>query len=182
MSQFASDPELEAVESALGRLVPVPSRLDRDQLMFQAGTISARSSGPGFPMWPSTAAVLAIVVALESVLLAVRPAPRVLERIVVVREPAPASTTTIPQPALATISSQALPNNDALSQPAWAEGSDYQRLLEQVVRFGLDALPERPPLLSRSDGESDSDDRSFEPAGALRRLELEKLLNPGGPS
>jgi hypothetical protein len=182
MSQESPDPELKQIESALGGLVPMPSRVDRDQLMFQAGAISTRPIAQRNRVWPLVAAVLAIAVVLESAFLAVGPAPPVIERIVVVREPAPVSTTTIPAPALVTILSQALPTHDVPSQPSWAGLSDHQRLLEQVIRFGLDALPERPPLLSRSDGESDSNDTSFEPAGAVRRHELEKLLSPGGPS
>ena len=35
---------------------------------------------------------------------------------------------------------------------SWAVESDYQRLQELVIRFGLDALPERPAVVSRSDG------------------------------
>ena len=42
MSQRSSDSELNDIESALAGLVPVPSRLDRDRLMFQAGAASAR--------------------------------------------------------------------------------------------------------------------------------------------
>ena len=48
MSLIPSDPKLKAIESALGELIPVSSRLDRDQLMFQAGALSGalRIAGP----------------------------------------------------------------------------------------------------------------------------------------
>ena len=73
MSQRSSDPELNDIESALGGLVPVPSRLDRDALMFEAGAASARSASRGRWVWPSIAATLAVALVSESLVLAVRP-------------------------------------------------------------------------------------------------------------
>src|SRR4051794_27865698 len=78
MSQDPLDPELEAVESALGRLAPARSRLDRDRLMFQAGAKSVRSGSRRHWVWPSIAASLAVVVLSESLVLATRPDPRVV--------------------------------------------------------------------------------------------------------
>jgi len=199
MSLIPPDSEFKAIERALGDLVPVSSRLDRDQLMFQAGALSVRSRSRGRWVWPSIAATLAIALASESLVLAVRPAPRVVERIVVVREPAPAppspstastsstgpaSDAAIPsrEPSPMTVLSQPSSSGELLSPPLWAGVSDHQRLQDLVLRFGLDALPERNPRLSRSSGQIDQDDAPVESAGSLRRLELEKLLNPGGPS
>jgi len=193
MSLIPPDPELKAIESALGQLVPVSSRLDRDQLMFRAGALSVRSQSRGRWAWPSIAATLAIAVVSESLVLAVRPPPRV----VLVHEPRPAppsrpaastsapgaaSVATMPSPVPATVLSQPSSSAESLSPPLWAGVSEHQRLQDLVLRFGLDALPERAPLVSRSDGKLDQDVSPLEPAGSLRRLELEKLLNPGGPS
>jgi len=197
MSHIPPDPELKAIESALGELVPVSSRLDRDQLMFQAGALSVRRPSLGRWVWPSIAAALAIALVSESLVLAVRPAARVVDRIVVVHEPAPgppsppaASTSgagptpgaTIPSPSPVYVVSQRSLPEDALWPLPSARVSDSQRLQGLVLRFGLDALPERAPLVSRSDGQIDRDVTPLEPAGLLRRIELEKLLNPGGPS
>ncbi|MFI5460076.1 MAG: hypothetical protein ACHRXM_32050 [Isosphaerales bacterium] len=197
MSHIPPDPELKAIESALEGLVPVSSRLDRDRLMFQAGALSARSPSRGRWAWPSIAATLAIALVSESLVLAVRPAGRVVDRIVVVHEPAPAppspptvstSSTgptpgaTIPSPSPVNVLSQRSLPEDALWPLASAGVSDSQRLQDLVLRFGLDALPERAPLVSRSGGQIDRDVTPLEPAGSLRRLDLEKLLNPGGPS
>ena len=44
MPQIPPDPELKAIESALGELIPLSSRLDRDKLMFQAGAMSKAAS------------------------------------------------------------------------------------------------------------------------------------------
>lgn len=191
MPQTPSDPELNAVESALGGLIPVPSRLDRDKLMFQAGAVSQRSAARGRWVWPSIAATLAAALVSESLVLAVRPGPRVVERIVVVHESAPGTSTslalaeTIPNPAPADFSSEAR----SPAEPTWALSSpltaDYQPIQELVLRLGLDAVPERPsPPLSRSDGQVDPIGTTVRPAGLLRRLDLEELFNlsRGGPS
>jgi hypothetical protein len=191
MSQESSDPELNDIESALGGLVPVPSRLDRDALMFQAGAASARSTARGRWIWPSIAATLAVGLISESVVMAVRPGPRVIERIVVVRESVPASSTSpesdIAAPHLASPNSV---NDARSSEPPslvslWPAIPEYQRIQDLVLRLGLDAVPERPSLaISRSEETVDSIDMPVQSAGQMRRLELEKLLNlnPGGPS
>lgn len=197
MSLIPSDPKLKAIESALGELIPVSSRLDRDQLMFQAGALEARSASRGRRAWPSIAAMLAIALVSESLVLAVRPAPRIVDRIVVVHEPAPAAPSlpaavaslpgpaanaAIPSPSPVNVVTQSSSTDEALSDRTWGVASDHQRVQDLVLRFGLDALPERAPLLSDSDGQVDRDDTRFETAGSLRRLELKKLLYPGGPS
>jgi hypothetical protein len=189
MPQIPSDPELRAIESALGGFIPVPSRLDRDKLMFQAGAASARSAARRRWVWPSIAATLTAALVFESLALAVRPGPRVVERVVVVHEPVPGTATSaaraeaIPNPAPADFVSEARSPVQLPLAVSWPVTSDYQRIQELVLLLGLDALPERPsPLLSRSDGQVDPIDTPVQSAGLLRRLELEKLLNPGGPS
>jgi len=191
MSQESSDPELTDIESALGRLVPVPSRLDRDRLMFDAGAGTVRSARQRRWVWPSIAATLAVALASESLVLAVRPGPRVIERIVVVRESAPASLTSpasdaaVPHLAPASALSDTRSSERHSLEDAWPAASDYQRIQDLVLRLGLDALPERTsPLVSRVDSTPDPVETAVPSAGHMRRLELEKLLNPGpgGPS
>ncbi len=188
MPQIPSDPELKAIESALGELVPQPSRLDRDKLMFQAGSMSRRAASRRW-LWPAITAVLCVALAGESIFLGNRPAPQVVERIVFVPAPQTGST------AVATARvSQAIARPGAVNEPRhsaaareplsvafWAVESDYQRFQELVIRFGLDALPERSSVVSRSDSD-ESPGRGLRPAGALRSLELERILKPGGPS
>ena len=191
MSQESSDPELNDIESALGGLVPVPSRLDRDALMFQAGAASARSAARGRWIWPSIAATLAVGLISESVVMAVRPGPRVIEKIVVVREPVPASSTSTASDAASAHPHPAdVLSNARISEPAsvasfWSVTPEYQRIEDLVLRLGLDALPERlAPRQTRSSGTADPIDVPSLSAGHLRRLELERLLNPnsGGPT
>lgn len=85
--QSAIDPELTAIEAALGSLVPAQSRIDRDLVMFRAGHAAACSPSRGGRGWIACAACLLLIALGEGVLLAHRPEPRVVERVVVVREP-----------------------------------------------------------------------------------------------
>jgi hypothetical protein len=190
-SQIPNDPELTGIELALGGLIPVPSGLDRDRLMFQAGamSVSRSSSRRDRWTWPSVAAALALVVACESVLLARRPEPRVVERIVVVRQPAeapPERDRAEAPPAPVVMSSRAVePRGTGPGSLAFLGGataSDHQRLEALILQFGLDAFPEPVPRSSASGGPADPSESSSSTAGALRAIELEKLLNPGGHS
>ncbi len=147
MPQIPPDPELKAIESALGELVPVSSRLDRDNLMFQAGAMSSQGARRGW-VWPACTAALGLVLCGESLLLVSRPAPQVVERVVYV--PAPGS--------VATASSAREPETVAENAPrqgseapragespfvaSWPVASDFRRFQAMVMRFGLDAVQE----------------------------------------
>jgi hypothetical protein len=202
MSQVPSDPELKAIESALGALAPAPSRLDRDRLMYRAGALSRPGTTRRGWAWPSIAALLALVVLGESLLLAARPRARVVERIVVVREPAPpapsvslstdpARSPVGPEPTgadrspppvlLGQAAGPSTPPSDTTRLPAWEPVSASRRLQDLVLRFGLDAWPAPPRDVAQSGGEGQVPVPSPVSAGALRRLELEKLLKPGDP-
>jgi hypothetical protein len=190
MPQIEPDPELRVIESALGALIPRASGLDRDRLMFQAGAISKTVAARRRWAWPAVAAALAMALTAESLFLGTRPAPRVVERIVYVPVPAIGSFANAPASASpAGVSAelesgvrQSLAAREPVSAGSWAIGSDYQRLQEMVIRFGLDAFPDRPSVVSRSDGGDLSPAPSVTPAGALRSLELERILKPGDPS
>jgi hypothetical protein len=184
MSQRSSEPDLTDIESALAGLVPVPSRLDRDQLMFKAGVASARSAPVRRWVWPSVAAAFALAMISESLVLAIRPGPRVIERVVVVREPAhaapaiaPSNTAKLRPTPAATLIDTRSPEPPSFAS-SWVGAPDYRRMENLVLRLGLDALPElASPRLPRSDRTVDPIDTPAESAGQLRRLELEKLLN-----
>ena len=63
------------IQSALGALTPARSRIDRDRIMFQAGVLHAKAAARQRWVWPSIAAILAVVALSESLALAVRPGP-----------------------------------------------------------------------------------------------------------
>lgn len=64
------DPKLTAAETALRSLLPVPARIDRDRLMFEAGR---RASYRG--AWPIATGAFAALSALLALRLAFAPAP-----------------------------------------------------------------------------------------------------------
>ena len=161
MSQVPPDPELNEIESALGQLTPARSRVDRDRIMFQAGVLHAKAESRRRWVWPSIAATLAVVALSESVALAVRPGPRV----VVVQQPAPAPESRPAEPEPVQILSQAPPSRAEGDDPWSAGGGEALALRRQVLRFGVDGLPDPPSLLSQSDG---SAAESSTPVASLR--------------
>jgi hypothetical protein len=174
MSQFPSDPELGPIEAALGALSPARSRVDRDRLMFQAGSLDARASARRRWVWPSIAAALGLVAFSESIALAVRPAPQVI--IAQQAQPAAESRPTAPAPEPVQILSQSPAAEPEEAGMWYAGGGESLALRRQVLRFGIDGLPELPPLLSQSDAPPTESPRT------LRRDQLNKLLESGGPS
>ena len=175
------DPELTAIASALGSLSPAKSRVDRDRLMYEAGRASARPGVLARGGWPAVAAAFAALALGEAAVLARRPESRIVERLVYVAPPAPAPSAPNPDDTAV----------EAAPAPVWGDpfigstglaGTDYQRLLDQMLRFGLDALPDSPSFASVGRGGSSSLTPKMESAGTLRRNEIDALLNPGGPS
>jgi hypothetical protein len=176
MPQDPLDPELEAVESALGRLAPARSRLDRDRLMFEAGVLSVRSGSRRGWVWPSIAAGLAVMAVSESFVLATRPDPHV---VVVRQEAAPARRAVEPEPVQILVGGR--PSASQEEDSRIGGGGEGLGLRRQVLRFGIEGLPD-PSLLTQS-GSTDAAPREVpEAAEPLRRYELNKVLNPGGPS
>ncbi len=174
MRQVPSDPELKAIESALGALVPVSSRLDRDKLMFQAGAVSTPAARRRW-VWPVITSVLSVALAGESLVLGLRRSPQIVERIVFM--PAPTRSDR-PENTPA----ESAPGRERPAVESVALGSDFQRFQDLVMRFGLDALSGPPSVASRSDGGELPEGPEPRPAGALRTLELQRILKPGDPS
>jgi hypothetical protein len=140
MSEPARDPEVSALEAALAGLPPAPAGLDRDRLMFRAGLAASRR--PGW-LWPGAAGVLGLATATLAVLLALRPEPVVVERVVYRDVPVRVER----QPARET------------DEPSWGEEAGrYFQAREQLLGRGLDGVPVPPPLppppaLSKLNGE-----------------------------
>ena len=148
MSQRSSDPELTDIESALAGLVPVPSRLDRDKLMFDAGAASARQASQRRWVWPSIAATLAVGAGFRVAGPRHSAGPHVIEKVVVrfLTSTWPHSTSFGPAAAVAHLDSAEPLNEARSSEPpslaaSWLAKPDYQRVQELVLRLGLDALP-----------------------------------------
>lgn len=192
------------LESALKALAPARAVIDRDRLMFEAGAASARRSVSAARRlaWPSIAAALGLIVAGEAAALVLRPGPRVVERVVVVREPAapavekstPAPETSAPTPADA----PALAGNPrepvwgdpsrALWPSRWATVADARLTSELALALAFDppvepGLGSAPAPAASSPG-SDAPDLPSRPAsiGELRRQLWQDPLRPGDSS
>ena len=112
------DRELAAFEDDLRRLAPNAGRVDRDALLYEGGRAAAKAG-----RWRIATAGLAALSLALGLLLAVRPAPPVVERIVYV----PVEVEEVPEP------SPVAPPRPAISR---------QALIEQVFLRGLDGLPD----------------------------------------
>ena len=180
MSLVPPDPELDPIESALGKLVPARSRLDRDRLMFQAGVNSVQSRSTRQWVWPAVAASLAVVALSESVVLATRPRTDDL----VARQQPPALPVLEPAvtPAPVQILVQAGPSREAEPESWLPAAGAVLGLRQQLLRFGLEGLPDTPALLSQADGAAPVPGSKSDTSGPLHRYELNKVLDLGGPS
>lgn len=125
--------ELTGIESALRELMPSTGDFDRDRLFFQAGQNAMRKRRW---TWPLISAGLAGLAGTLAVLLALQPGPVPIERIVYV--PLPRATPSPNQTDLpSTVDSQPLPERTPVALPG-----SYLRLRDQVLRFGVEALPD----------------------------------------
>jgi hypothetical protein len=169
----------------LRALSPAPSRLDRDRLMFEAGALARGRTGRARWLWPSVAAMLALVVTGESMLLAFRPAPPAIERLVVIHEPAispsPVTEPAAPIPTAVLASPHREDWNDpsqAILPARWETVADARRFQALALALGLDGLAV-PGRVAGSGGPANEPPSRPASVGELRRLELEKVLNPG---
>lgn len=95
-------PSLKSLEAELASLAPRADRLDRDRIMFLAGQMSVAGRAAGWSgwhsylAWPAAGAMTAVAAALL-VILFVRPEPRVIERIRIVKVPVSEAETPPPK-------------------------------------------------------------------------------------
>lgn len=132
MSGHEHTAELDALETQLRRLAPRESDIDRDQLMYRAGRDSVR----GLWVWPVATAVSTLTAMVLGVLLSMQPGERVVYVPIVEQAPSP--------PVIVSPPSERI---EASGPVAVEELSPKQRLLEHLVRWGLDGLSPAPPPL-----------------------------------
>ncbi len=169
-----TDPELKAVAAALEALAPARSRIDRDRLMFQAGQASAQRVQRGRRALIALNVTLALAAAGEAVLLARRPAPRVVETVVANDKPVPVAVGA-PGPGPPLLAPPSTPPRPF--GPSFALGQTaHERLAGQVVRYGLDALPTALPIGSLDDTPGPI------PSRQLLQEEVRRILDPGDAS
>jgi hypothetical protein len=136
MSEEIREPDLAAVEAALGGLAPALGNINRDQLLFRAGQASARR-GWG---WPCATGVMTCAVLILGAVLVRRPAPQGIRETHFVRvESVPSG------PVTGNLSvADASPVRPVKTVEAPALQTSYFKLQDQVLRWGLDALPSPP--------------------------------------
>jgi len=147
MSESTPDPKLAELEKSLSALVPVPGRIDRDQLLFRAGQASAR---PFVWLWPTTTGLLVVVATVLGAALALRPVPIPVGKVVYVTIPQSAADFA-PMPQVDSSASSRRPGSAAeLDDDLWAGSAEYLRQRNQAIRWGVDALPASPSMASAS--------------------------------
>lgn len=168
-----TDASLERFAAELAALSP-RARLDRDRLMYRAGQASAAMPTYGRDArrwaWPAAFGSMTAVAASLLLLLALRPSPRVVERIVRVPMPAPQPQRADVHPS-ATLA-DAVPIN--VKHPVAPKGLPldppvYLDLRDRVLAMGLDSFS--PPG-------APSDDRPDSRPANYRDL-LNSLLRDG---
>jgi hypothetical protein len=146
MSDSTSDPKLAALEKSLTALVPVPGRIDRDQLLFRAGQASVRTR-PW--LWPTSTALLAVVASVLGTALVMRPAPTTVDRVVYVPVPQPAGMSPAPRhQVVVSPSSPGTLSSVGDTENLWASSAEYLQQRNQAIRWGVDALPQPPSAAS----------------------------------
>jgi len=138
MSEDGIAPDLAAFEAALLPLIPCPSTVDRDRLMFLAGQASGRRRRRGAWLWPGTALAATLLAGTLGAILALRPQQNTAERIVYVHLHQQDIRSQEPDDGSA-ISSPSIPEGPS----AWAVG--YLRLGRLVLAEGIRAIPEPKP-------------------------------------
>jgi hypothetical protein len=141
MSDQAHDPEILALANALAALKPTAGQLARDRVMFRAGQLAGSR---GRWVWPASTVLASCVAAVLGVLLAFRPLPEPVERVVYQHVPVPPVPEVVARqpvtlrPVQATVS---------------AEEEDFHRALtsqialrEWIVKWGVEALPPPAPI------------------------------------
>jgi hypothetical protein len=135
------DPALAGLEAALAALAPMPGRVDRDTLLFRAGQASVQGRGW---IWTSATAALGLLAVTLGALLIYAPAPPPMERIVYVPIQQPGSSPD-PEPTTPVPYAPGSPATAARESPM-----TYLQLEKQIIRWGLEGMPETPKAVPSS--------------------------------
>lgn len=177
MSQHPPELELTDFERSLAALTPSPGLFNRDRLMYEAGRRSALNQ-PRRRLWPAIAASLAVVAAGQAIALSRPPGPKVVERVVVVREPS--ARPEQPEAPVVILSRRAEPETRGRPRFEDPAGFSYLQLTRRVERFGLDGLPE--PLPSARAGTDFASSLPAESPPMLHHRLIDELIKFGGPT
>ncbi len=173
MSEQPLDPSLAALEATLASLSPRPDCLQRDRLLFEAG----KRAVPRARLWLTPAACLASAALAFGATVLLRPAPAGIERFVLV-EPKPKAAVRPAEAPRAERVAQAEPAVETdQAWPAWATRDTAMSVRDQVLRWGVDALPDLPASPPRIAAKQEEPRLMEAPE---RRSPLEIWFSPGG--
>jgi hypothetical protein len=147
MSEFLNNPELQAFENELRKLLPAAAALKRDELLFRAGQASVRKQRR---VWIVTSSCLLACLAGVSAVLAwhLMAAPERI-RIVYVEKPAPSAQGKNQQAAAPAVSANRQRREQELPRAA------YLQMREQVLRWGADGIPSEPRISTTKSGNAE---------------------------
>jgi hypothetical protein len=141
MFDHTPDPALSAFSRGLAELAPDPGGLDRDRLLFRAGAVLPTRR---LRLWQAVAGLLAVSALSLGAALLLRPT-RMVDRVVYVSVPLflpiPTEETT---PAETPIRSPGRAEPQPLPGPLARAETEGWRLRQQVLQFGVEALPPPP--------------------------------------
>ena len=147
-----TDGALQRFEAELAALAPRAAQLDRDHLMFLAGQASAGLPAGGHLSrrwaWPAAFSAMSALAASLLLMLVIRPAPQVIEKIVrvpVEAVPGPVATQANGEQYAASLGqaiSSELPRAVVAKHPRQrepAESAEYLDLRDRVLAMGIDS-------------------------------------------
>jgi hypothetical protein len=142
-----SEEDLTRLADALRGLAPDTAALNRDTLMYQAG----RASRPSPRAWQLLAAATTTVAVALALTLWLRPEPQGTHSILVVEKTIPAPPQESPrEPGPQQGESFVTTSPELPIEPVEPDNRPYHlRVQDQVLRWGLDGLPIRPPAPQR---------------------------------
>jgi hypothetical protein len=137
MSEIINDPELKALEAALGSLTPRPGTIDRDRLMYRAGQLSVPRRTWAWPVATFSASLVAVSLAA---ILIMRPVEHPIGPVARTTMPPAKEANPIPSGLESPRLDPATPGGPATIAPA----AGYLLLRQEVLRWGIDNLPPLP--------------------------------------
>jgi hypothetical protein len=134
MPQQPDPLDINELECALKTLRPA-ARLDRDQLLFEAGRASVRRGW----FWQTWSAATTAAACVLAAMLLLRGTPEPIEKVIVVQVPQPPAAGTTEPESRSPLA--ALPTVEPGPEVSGAAALSYWQLRDKVLRWGIDSLP-----------------------------------------
>lgn len=144
MHEPSNEANLSDIRAALAALTPAPPAIDRDAILYRAGQASMKRGWA----WPATSGVLATVAAVLGTMLVLQPKPDPLHETPLARVDVPASPVQQGKNAMVRTARTSTVDVDHLGYGR--DIAEYRMVQDQLLRWGLDALPSPPRLVAET--------------------------------